>query len=255
MLVFPASGQSLNVRALHSERLTMNKIPSNATIVLVHGAWADASSWSPVIGPLLKAGAKVIAAQIPMTSLSDDVAALSMTLKKVGDGPILLVAHSYAGAVITALESDDRVKGLAFIAAMPPAEGETVGDLFFREPPHEKAPHLEPDSHGLLWMSEEGMNNAVAHRATAEQNAIRVAAQRPIAMKSLGEPIQTPAWRTKPSWYLLSEDDRMFSPKTQRFVAERMGAKVRAYEVDHAPQISSPATVVEFILEAASALL
>lgn len=99
------------------------------------------------------------------------------------------------------------------------------------------------------------MNNAVAHRATAEQNAIRIAAQRPIAMKALGEPIKTPAWRTKPSWYLLSEDDRMFSPKTQRFVAERMGAEIRAYKVDHAPQTSSPAIAVEFILEAANALL
>ena len=107
----------------------MKKIPSNATIVLVHAAWADASSWSAVIGPLLKAGIKVIAAQIPMTSLSDDVAALKVALERAGAGPILLVSHSYSGAVITALESDDRVRGLAYVAAMPPAEGETVGDL------------------------------------------------------------------------------------------------------------------------------
>ena len=233
----------------------MNKVPSNATIVLVHAAWADASSWSAVIGPLLKAGVKVIAAQIPMTSLSDDMAALKVALERAGTGPILLVSHSYSGGVITAFESDDRVRGLAYVAAMSPAEGETVGEIFFREPPHEKAPHLEPDSHGFLWMSEEGMNNAVAHRATAEQNAIRVAAQRPIAMKCLGEAIQTPAWRTKPSWYLLAEDDRMFSPKTQRFVAERMGAEIRSHHVDHAPQTSSPEIVVEFVLEAASALL
>ncbi len=228
---------------------------SNATIVLVHAAWADASSWSAVIGPLLEAGIKVIAAQIPMTSLSEDVAALKVALERAGAGPILLASHSYSGAVITALESDDRVRGLAYVAAMPPDEGETVGDLFFREPPHEKAPHLEPDSHGLLWMSEEGMKNAVAHRATTEQTAIMTVTQRPIAMKCLGEAIKTPAWRTIPSWYLLAEDDRMFSPKTQRFVADRMGAQVRAHHVDHAPQISQPATVVEFVLEAASALL
>ncbi len=233
----------------------MKNIPSNATIVLVHAAWADASSWSAVIGPLLKAGIKVIAAQIPMTSLSDDVAALKVALERADAGPILLVSHSYSGAVITALDSNDRVRGLAYVAAMPPAEGETVGDLFFREPPHEKAPHLEPDSHGLLWMSEEGMKNAVAHRATAEQSAISTAAQRPIAMKCLGGAIQTPAWRRKPSWYLLAEDDRMFSPKTQRFVAERMGAQVHSHDVDHAPQISSPSTVVEFALAAASTLL
>jgi pimeloyl-ACP methyl ester carboxylesterase len=233
----------------------MKNIPSNATIVLVHAAWADASSWSAVIGPLLKTGVKVIAAQIPMTSLSDDVAALKVTLERASAGPILLVSHSYSGAVITALESDDRVRGLAYVAAMPPAEGETVGDLFFRVPPHEKAPHLEPDGHGLLWMSDEGMKNAVAHRATAEQNSIATATQRPIAMKCLGEAVQTPAWRTKRSWYLLAEDDRMFSPQTQRFVAERMGAEVRSRNVDHAPQISEPATVVEFLLEAADALL
>lgn len=233
----------------------MNKTFSNATIFLAHGAWADASSWSPVIGPLLQAGFKVLAAQLPMTSLSEDIAALKMTLKRADNGPILLVAHSYAGAVITGLESDDRVKGLAFIAAMPPAEGETVGDVFFREPAHEKAPHLEPDGDGFLWMSEEGMNDAVAHRSTAEQNAIRIAAQRPIAMKCLGEPIRIPAWRTKPSWFLLAEDDRMFSPKTQHFLAERMGAEVRAYKVDHAPQSSSPDIVVSFLMEAAAALL
>ena len=99
------------------------------------------------------------------------------------------------------------------------------------------------------------MNNAVAHRATAEQNAIRTATQRPIAMKCLGEAIRTPAWKTKPSWYLLTEDDRMFSPKTQRFVAERMGSQIRAYKVDHAPQNSKPAVVVEFVLEAASTVL
>jgi pimeloyl-ACP methyl ester carboxylesterase len=233
----------------------MRQIPSDATIVLVHAAWADGSSWSAVIGPLLKAGIKVIAAQIPMSSLSDDVAALKLALERAGKGPILLVSHSYSGAVITALEIDSRVRGLAYVAAMPPAEGETVGDLFFREPAHENAPHLEPDSHGLLWMSEEGMKNAVAQRATAEQSAIMTAAQRPIAMKCLGEAIQTAAWRTIPSWYLLAEDDRMFSPKTQRFVADRMSAQVRAHQVDHAPQISEPATVVEFLLEAASATL
>lgn len=99
------------------------------------------------------------------------------------------------------------------------------------------------------------MKNAVAHRATAEQNSIATAAQRPIAMKCLAEAIRTPAWRTKPSWYLLAEDDRMFSPKTQHFVAERMGAEVRSHNVDHAPQLSSPSTVVEFVLAAASALL
>ena len=233
----------------------MNKVPSNATIVLVHAAWADASSWSAVIGPLLKAGIKVIAAQIPMTSLSDDVAALKVALERAGAGPILLVSHSYSGAVITALESDDRVRGLAYVAAMPPDEGETVGDLFFREPPHEKAPHLESDSHGLLWMSEEGMKNAVAHRATTEQTAIMTVTQRPIAMKCLGEAIQTPSWRTKPSWYLVAEDDRMFSAKTQHFVADRMGAQVRSHDVDHAPQISEPTVVIGFVLEAAGALL
>jgi pimeloyl-ACP methyl ester carboxylesterase len=233
----------------------MSKLPQNSTIVLVHAAFFDASSWSSVIGPLLKTGVKVISAQLPMTSLSDDVAALHVTLERAASGPILLVSHSYSGGVITALQGDDRVRGLAYVAAMAPDEGETVGDLFFREPRHEKAPQLAPDAHGLLWMSEEGMKNAVAHQATAEQTAIMTAAQRPIAFKCLGEAIQTPSWKTKPSWYLVAEEDRMFSPKTQHFVADRMGAQVRAYQVDHVPQVAEPNLVVNFIMEAASATL
>ena len=107
----------------------MNKVPSNATIVLVHAAWADASSWSAVIGPLLKAGIKVIAAQIPMTSLSDDVAALKVALERAGAGPILLVSHSYSGAVITALESDDRVRGSSICGSHAPRRGRNSGGL------------------------------------------------------------------------------------------------------------------------------
>jgi pimeloyl-ACP methyl ester carboxylesterase len=116
----------------------MKELPLDATIVLVHAAWADASSWSAVIGPLLKAGIKVIAAQIPMTSLSDDVAALKVTLERAGTGPILLVSHSYSGAVITGLGSDDRIRGLAYVAAMPPDEGETVGETCSFESLHTK---------------------------------------------------------------------------------------------------------------------
>ena len=149
-------------RALDRRRVNYEtKFLSNATIVLVHAAWADASSWSAVIGPLLKAGIKVIAAQIPMTSLSDDVAALKVALERAGAGPILLVSHSYSGAAITALESDDRVRGLAYVAAMPPDEGETVGTRSSVNSPHEKTLHLEPDFYGLLWMSEEGMKKAL----------------------------------------------------------------------------------------------
>ena len=120
-------------------------------VVLVHGAWADGSSWNDVIGPLLCKGLNVLAAPIPLTSLSDDVAALDRALERA-DGPVVLVAHAYAGAVIAAT-TNERVRSLVFIAALAPDEGETVADVFYREKPHPEAPRLAPDAHEFIWMT------------------------------------------------------------------------------------------------------
>jgi pimeloyl-ACP methyl ester carboxylesterase len=231
----------------------MNTFAENATVILVHGAWADGSSWRNVIVPLQNAGLKVICAPLPLTSLSDDVAALRRVLDKIG-GPMLLVGNAYAGAVIGMMNLE-QVKGLVYIAALAPDEGESVGQVFFREEPHPDAPQLAPDANGFIWMPESGFAKAFAQNASAAESAISAAVQRPIAVKCIEEPVSAPAWKTKPSWYLLAEDDRMINPKTQRFMAERMGATLSSHRVDHTPSITAPDVVVDLVLAAAALTL
>jgi pimeloyl-ACP methyl ester carboxylesterase len=231
----------------------MNSFPGNATIVLVHGAWADGSSWREVICLLQRRGVHAVAAPIPLTSLSDDIAALCRTLERI-NGPVVLVAHAYAGAVISAVH-EDRIKSLVYIAALTPDQGETVAQMFYREQPHPAAPHLEPDKYGFIWMPEEGFLNAFAHRASSELAAVLAAVQRPIALHCIDEPAPAPSWKAKPSWFLVAEEDRMISPKIQRFMAERMKANVRSESADHAPLLTAPDAVVDVILEAARATL
>ena len=225
----------------------------NATIVLVHGAWADGSSWQAVIGRLQARGLKVVAAPIPLTSLSDDAAALKRAIART-DGPLIVAGHAYAGAVI-ATAKDERVKALVYVAALAPDEGETVAQVFYKDEPHPEAPRLAPDADGFIWMSDAGFDHAFAQNATAEQIALCKAVQRPIAVKSIEEPAPVPAWRSKPAWYLIAEEDRMINPKTQHFMAERMNATVRSLAVDHTPLLTAPDKVVDIIVEAAQATL
>ena len=227
----------------------MNVLIESASVVLVHGAWADGSCWSNVIVPLQQRGLKVTAAPIPLTSLPDDVAVLRRVIERT-TGPVVLVGHAYAGAVIGAAH-DDRVKSLVYIAALAPDEGETVADVFYRTAPHPKAPQLAPDAHGLIWMPEEGFGCAVAHKACPDQLAIMAAVQRPIAVQCIQEKAPAPAWKKTPSWYLIAEEDRMIIPESQRFMATRMEATIRSHRVDHTPMYTAPELVVDVILEAA----
>jgi pimeloyl-ACP methyl ester carboxylesterase len=220
------------------------------TVVLVHAAWADASSWNRVIPLLLRQGIPVVAAQIPLTSLSDDVAAVRRVLRRIS-GPIVLVGHSYGGAVITAAGNDEtKVTTLVYIAAMAPAEGETVGQLLHRAAPHASAPALVPDQDGFLWMSPKGFADAVAHDSSLEDAAVMAATQKPISIQCLTEPMTKPGWRKKPSWFLVAQRDRMIASETQRFMADRMGGRTVALEVDHTPIASAPQQVVSMIEEA-----
>jgi len=221
---------------------------TTASVVLVHGAWADGSSWARVIRPLQPSGLKVLAAPIPLTSLSDDVAALERTLERT-DGPIVLAAHAYAGAVIGA-STNASVRSLVFIAALTPDEGETVGEVFYREKPHPEAPQLAPDRHGFLWMPEDRFGAAFCQHASPEDAALLAATQRPIAVACIQEKAPRPAWKTKPSWYLAAQEDRMINPATQLFLARRMGAQTRSEKIDHAPLVTAPELVVEMIREA-----
>jgi pimeloyl-ACP methyl ester carboxylesterase len=221
---------------------------NNITVVLAHGAWADGSSWSKVIGSLGAAGVKSVAAPLPLTSLSDDVAALDRTLERV-DGPVVLVGHAYAGAVIAATRSE-KVRSLVYIAALAPDEGETVADVFYRAEPHPKAPKLIPDSQGLIWLPEDAFAAAFAQNATAEEQSLLAAVQRPIAVPCINVKVGRPLWLDRPSWFLLAEADHMIVPGTQRFLAERMKAEVRSYPVDHTPSVTAPNAVVDVILDA-----
>ena len=225
----------------------------NATITLVHGAWADGSSWEPAIRELQTQGFNVVAAPIPLTSLSDDAAALRRTIART-QGPVIAAGHAYAGAVVGTV-TDERVKALVYIAALAPDGGETVAQVFYRDEAHPNAPKLAPDKDGFIWMPDASFAQAFAQNATPEQINLCRAVQRPIALKSIQEKVDAPSWRKKPAWYLLAEQDRMINPKTQRFMAERMKATIRSFAVDHTPLLTAPDKVVEVILQAAQATL
>ena len=220
----------------------------NVSVVLVHGAWADGSSWAKVIGPLAAQGVPVLAAPLPLTSFAEDTAAVERTLERVS-GPAVLVGHAYAGAVIAAARNE-KVKALVYVAGLAPDEGETVADVFYRTEPHPLAPKLAPDNHGLIYLPNEAFGAAFAQNASAEELALLAAVQRPISLACITAPVDRPLWKDRPAWFLVAEQDRMIVRDTQRFMAERMGARARSYPVDHAPLVSAPGLVVDIIREA-----
>jgi len=226
---------------------------ADLTIILAHGAWADGSSWGKVIRGLRSAGLKSVAAPLPLTSLTDDVAALERTVDRVA-GPSVLVGHAYAGAPIAGVRSE-TVKALVYIAALAPDEGETAADVFYRTEPHPNAPNLAPDAHGLIWLPEEAFQAAFAPHASPGERALLFAVQRPIAVRCISTRIGRPLWRERPSWFFVAEQDRMIVHENQRFMAERMKARVRSHPVDHTPIVTAPSVVVDLICEAASEVI
>jgi pimeloyl-ACP methyl ester carboxylesterase len=216
--------------------------------VLVHGGWADGTSWSKVIGPLEAEGVNVVAAPLPLTSLADDVAAVDHVLERV-DGPVVLAGHAYGGAVIAETRSP-KVASLVYIAALAPDEGETVSDVFYHSKPHPKAPKLEPDPHGLLWLPHDAFADAFAPNASSAEQEVLAAVQRPLGAASIGVPVDRPLWKDRPSWFLVAEEDRMIAPDTHRFMAARMGANTRERPVDHTPMVTAPGEVIDIILDA-----
>jgi pimeloyl-ACP methyl ester carboxylesterase len=220
----------------------------NANVVLAHGAWADGSSWSKVIVGLNAKGVKAWAVPLPLTSFADDLAALDRTLDRV-DGPVIVGGHAYAGAVIAGTRSE-KVKGLVYVTALAPDEGETVADVFYHAKPDPKAPKLAPDSHGLIWLPEDAFAAAFAPNATDEERIVLPAVQRPLTAACISVKVGRPLWKDRPSWFLVAEQDRMIPRETQLFMADRMKARLRAISSDHTPIISSPGAVVDYIVEA-----
>jgi pimeloyl-ACP methyl ester carboxylesterase len=224
------------------------QVGANANVVLAHGAWADGSSWAKVIAGLNAKGVKAWAAPLPLTSLADDIAALDRTLDRV-DGPVIVAGHAYAGAVIAGTRSE-KVKGLVYVTALAPDEGETVADVFYRAKPDPNAPKLAPDGDGLIWLPEDAFAVAFAPNATAEERVVLAAVQRPIAVQCISVKVGKPLWRDRPSWFLVAEEDRMILRETQLFMAERMKAHIHTVSADHTPIVSSPGAVVDIIREA-----
>lgn len=220
----------------------------NVNVVLAHGAWADGSSWAKVIAPLATEGVGVLAAPLPLTSFDEDTAAVERTLERAS-GPVVLVGHAYAGAVIAGARSE-KVKALVYVAALAPDEGETVADVFYRTKPHPLAPKLAPDNHGLIYLPQEAFAAAFAQNASTAELALLFAVQRPISPACITVPVKRPLWKDRPTWFLMAEQDRMIVHEAQRFMAARMHARVRSHPVDHAPIVTAPNLVVDIIHEA-----
>jgi pimeloyl-ACP methyl ester carboxylesterase len=221
------------------------------TIILVHGAWADGSNWRKVIAELKPQGFEIVAAQIPLTSFQDDVdTVVRLTARQ--QKPVVMVGHSYSGAVITAVASrTEGTKALVYITAYAPREDETIGAIRQKDPGHPLRPELAPDAEGFVWMTLSGVQNALVHGADDTEQQLFFASQKPIAAQILGEKMPAPSWKTVPSWYLVCEDDRMCDVQTQRFMAERAGSKIVSARCGHMPLLSQPNVVAEIIAEAA----
>jgi pimeloyl-ACP methyl ester carboxylesterase len=248
-----ARAQRWRVNGGRMRALPTSVLPPHSAVVLVHGAWADGSDWQRVVLPLERQGLQVICAPIPLTSLTDDIAALRRALERT-TGPVVLAGHAYAGGVIGATHHD-RVKALVYVAALAPAQGETVAQVFYRDKPHPEQPKLAPDAHGFIWIPDDGFQRAVAHKASSDEARILTAVQRPIHVHCIQEPSPATAWPATPTWYLIAEEDRMINPITQRFMAGRMRAHVHSFRVDHSPEVTAPHHVVDVIMEAARATL
>jgi pimeloyl-ACP methyl ester carboxylesterase len=216
-------------------------------VLLVHGAWADGSCWAKVI-PLLQAkGLNVVAAQIPLTSLDDDIAVTRRMLGMLF-GPTVLVGHSYGGAVITgAANGANNVKSLVYITGFGLDEGESLESLSKQGAPSAGSTAIGPDENGFLWIDRQRFHAAFVADATDTEAAVMAAVQKPLAFAAFSGTSAPPAWKTLPSWYLQCTDDQMIPPPAQVFMAERMGATVRSVASSHAPFMAHPTEVAEII--------
>jgi len=218
-------------------------------IVLVHGAWADGSSWSRVI-PLLEAkGLHVDAVQLPLTSQADDVATVQRAIARV-DGRLVLVAHSYGGAVITQAGNDPKVAGLVYVAAFAPAEEESPFNLTVNNPPP-FLQHLQQDQFGFLKLTSTGIREDFAPDLSDSEQTVLAATQGPTSGVALSGAITTPAWRNKPSWFVIAAHDRVVLPTLQAMFAERMNATSITLSTSHVAMLSQPYAVASFIRRAA----
>lgn len=227
-------------------------------IVLVHGAWADGSGWEGVYRSLRKENFPVTVVQNPTISLADDVQATRRTLA-TQNGPVILVGHSYGGAVITEAGNDPKVVGLVYVAAWVPDKGESVSSLIDKlinsAPPGGPVPPILPPQDGYLLLDKAKFPASFAADVDPERAAFMADAQVPWGLEGVTQTVSEPAWRSKPSWSLVSTQDRMIPPAAQRFMSQRAGATVVEAAGSHAIYVSQPAVVAELIVRAAKEAL
>ena len=223
-------------------------------IVLVHGGFVDGSGWQGVYKALKKNGYNVTVVQNSTTSLADDVATTKRAIT-TQDGPVILVGHSYGGAVITEAGNDQRVVGLVYIAAFAPDRGESVSSLIKNPPPGAPVPPILPPVDGYLMLDKAKFPASFAGDVSPEEAAFMADSQVPWGMNALGGAVTEPAWKTKPSWYLLTTEDRMIPPDAQRQMSKRAGATVVEVRGSHAVYVSQPQAVAHVIEAAAKGAL
>jgi pimeloyl-ACP methyl ester carboxylesterase len=223
------------------------------TVVLVHGAFADGSCWAKVIPLLTKRGLKAIAVQNPLSSLADDVTAVHRFVDMQG-GPVLMVGHSWGGAVITEAGNHPQVKGLVYVAAGAPDSGQSFDDWWKAYPPMPGASEIKPYGEGYVALTRDGVRKHFVQDLPADEADIVFATQGPLAVKCFGDKITDAAWRSKPSWYIVATQDETIPPDVERDSANRMRAETLVLESSHVPMLSQPDAVAEFIAKAAAAL-
>ncbi|MCW2807883.1 MAG: Pimeloyl-ACP methyl ester carboxylesterase [Marmoricola sp.] len=226
----------------------------NPAVVLVHGGFVDGSGWRGVYDHLQADGYDVAVVQNPTLSLEGDVAATKLVIDEL-EGPVVLVGHSYGGVVITETGTDPRVSALVYIAAFAPDQGESVNTLIANPPPGAPVPPILPPRDGFLFLDREKFHASFAGDLSASEAAFMADSQVPWGVDALGGTVSEPAWRSKPSWYLVASDDQMIPPPAQRAMSERAGSTVTEVRGSHSVYVSQPTAVAELIKRACDALI
>lgn len=222
-----------------------------ATVILVHGAWADGSSWAKVIAQLAAKNVAATAVQLPLTSYEADVAAVKRAIARA-EGDVVLVGHSYGGAVIGQAGNDPKVARLVYVDAFAPDAGESAGSLFSQFQSAPLGAELQPDAEGFLKLSHTGVFDLFAQDLDEAEKTIVYATQGPINGAALGGTLSEAAWHSRPTFYLIGSQDHAIPPVEQERMAARMNATIGHVNSSHVPMLSQPAAVTSFILQAAA---
>ena len=222
------------------------------TIVLVHGTWTDGSVWKEVLMPLAHEGYRVRAAQLPLTGFAADVAAVELLLDHV-EAPVLLVGHSYGGAVISAAGNHEKVKALGYVCGFAPEADEVFGSLLAMHRAAEQMT-LQPDAHGFLWLDADFGVRALGHDLHRGYLNFAVTVQKPVHHAVFEATLRTPAWKSRPSAYLVTTEDRILAPETQQALAQRIGARVETVAASHMVILSQAEAVSGFLRRSAAGL-